>query len=353
MYTILVINPGSTSTKIAVFEDEEPIFKTKLKHSSKESTEDIEEIVKTRTDDIRKLLRENGYKRNDITAIACRGGILPPMPGGTYIVNDDMVDYLLHQTPVDHPSNYAAPIGMQLSDKDIPVFITDPISTDEFIDEARLSGIPQIQRLSLLHTLNMRAVSYKVAKAFGKNIEELNMVVAHLGGGISVGLLLKGRFVDVNNATGEGPFSPNRAGELPVGDLAKMCFSKKYSKKELLKRYNKEGGLKAYLGTDSLKEALKNTDDFSRHVIDAMVYQISKEIGGMCAVAGGDIDAIVLTGGMAYSSHFVEKIKFYIAKFALVVTEPGEHEMLALAQGAIRALNKAETPKTFSLEEFV
>ncbi|TYB87244.1 MAG: butyrate kinase [Kosmotoga sp.] len=353
MHNILVINPGSTSTKLAVFEDEKPILKTSIEHSNYEGNEDIEEIIKTRTDDIRKFLKANGYKRENLTAISCRGGILPPLPGGTYIVDDDMVDYLLHQSPVDHPSNYAAPIGMQLSQKKIPVFITDPISTDEFIDEARLSGIPQIKRLSLLHTLNMRAVSHKVAKAFGKNINEINMVVAHLGGGISVGLLLNGRFVDVNNANGEGPFSPTRAGELPVGDLAKMCFSKKFTKKGLINRYTKKGGLKAYLGTDSLKEALKNTDDFSRLVIDAMAYQIGKEIGGMCAVAGGKIDAIVLTGGMAYSSSFVEKVKTYIAKFGLVVTEPGEHEMLALAQGAIRALNKVETPKTFSLEELV
>ncbi len=352
MNTILVINPGSTSTKLAIFENEKLVFEKTLQHSDNYN-EDVKETIRIRANDVKELIETNGYKLNDLTAIACRGGILPPLPGGTYTVNEDMVSYLMYQSPVDHPSNYAAPMGIKLSQDKLPVFITDPISTDEFIDEARLSGIPQIQRLSLLHTLNMRAVSHKVAKAFGKDINELNMVVAHLGGGISIGLLLKGRFVDVNNANGEGPFSPNRTGELPVGDLAKICFSKKYSKKELIRRYTKEGGLKAYLGTDSLKDAIQRKDDYSKLVVESMAYQISKEIGGMCAVAGGKIDAIVLTGGMAYSSNFVEKIKCYIAKFGLVVTEPGEYEMLALAQGAIRVLNKSETPKSFSLEELV
>ncbi|MFW6120194.1 MAG: butyrate kinase [Petrotogales bacterium] len=352
MNTILVINPGSTSTKLAIFENEKPVFEKTMQHSDNYN-EDVKETIRIRAKDVKELIETNGYKLDNFTAIACRGGILPPLPGGTYIVNEDMVNYLLYQSPVDHPSNYAAPMGMELSQDKLPVFITDPISTDEFIDEARLSGLPQIKRLSLLHTLNMRAVSHKVAKAFGKDIDELNMVIAHLGGGISVGLLLKGRFVDVNNANGEGPFSPNRTGELPVGDLAKMCFSKKYSKKELIRRYTKEGGLKAYLGTDNLKDAIQRKDNYSKLIVEAMAYQISKEIGGMCAVAGGKIDAIILTGGMAYSSNFVEKIKCYISKFGLVVTEPGEHEMLALAQGAIRVLNKSETPKSFSLEELV
>ncbi|MFO7895529.1 MAG: hypothetical protein R6U84_01170 [Candidatus Cloacimonadales bacterium] len=189
MYTILVINPGSTTTKLGILENEKFVYEHTMEHTSDYDNEDIKETISMRTNDIKGFMESKGYKREDFSAIACRGGILPPLPGGTYIVNEDMVDYLLYQSPVDHPSNYAAPIGMELSQKRLPVFITDPISTDEFIDEARLSGMPQIQRLSLLHTLNMRAVSHKVAKAFGKNINELNMVVAHLGGGISVGLL--------------------------------------------------------------------------------------------------------------------------------------------------------------------
>lgn len=353
MATILVINPGSTSTKIAVFEDKKVVFSGNTQHKMVTDSE-ISPEKKTwlRSIEIKESLEAAGYSTDDFNAIACRGGILPPLKSGTYLVNSNLVDYLLHHSPIDHPSNYAAPIGVALSNG-IPVFITDPVSVDEFSPFARLSGIPQLQRRSLLHALNMKAAARCVAEELERGPEELNLVIAHLGGGISIGLQQKGKIVDVNNASDEGPFSTNRCGELPVGEVAKMAFSGNYNQNELLKRYTKEGGLIAYLGTNDLRKALElsESDPEAKLIIEAMVYQIAKEIGGMCAIAGGKIDAIVLTGGMAWSSKFTEMLTDYISKFALVFIEPGENELNALAAGALRIINGEEAAKEFIVEE--
>ncbi|MBN2252234.1 MAG: butyrate kinase [Kosmotogaceae bacterium] len=346
---ILAINPGSTSTKIAVFDDEHEVTKGAIRHfiSQKNPEDDIQE----RAEEIISFLRDRDVQL-DFDAIACRGGILPPLESGTYRVNEKMVDFLLHHTEVDHPSNLAAPIGLLLSKGKIPVFITDPISIDEFCEEARLSGLPQLPRISRLHALNMKAAARQIAADLGKNVENLNLVIAHLGGGISVGLQLRGKMVDVNNATDEGPFSPTRTGELPVGDLSEKCFSGEYTEKQLIDRYLKSGGLRAYLGTDDLRKALEmaDSDPDAAMVVDAMIYQISKEIGGMVALGGGKIDAIVLTGGMAYNAELVEKIKSFVGKFALVVIEPGENELLSLALGAQRVLEGTEKAREFDAE---
>lgn len=346
---ILAINPGSTSTKVAVFNDEEEIVRGSIQHFS--SRNDRSQDIQDRAEEILSFLNESSISF-DFDAIACRGGILPPMESGTYLVNDKMVDFLLHRSAIDHPSNLAAPIGLRLSEGKIPVFITDPISVDELCEEARLSGLPQLPRVSRLHALNMKAAARQIAFDLGRDVQNLNLVIAHLGGGISVGLQLRGKMVDVNNATDEGPFSPNRTGELPVGDVVEKCFSGEYSERELLNRYLKFGGLLAYLGTDDLRKALEfaKEDDDAALVVDAMAYQIGKEIGGMVAVAGGSIDAIVLTGGMAYNTEFVQKIKEYIGKFALVVIEPGENELLSLALGAKRVLEGTEKARTFDPE---
>jgi len=346
---ILAINPGSTSTKIAVFNNEHEETKGSIQHFT--SQKNPEDAIRERAEEILSFLRDRDVQF-DFDAIACRGGILPPLESGTYRVNEKMVDFLLHHTEVDHPSNLAAPIGLLLSEGKIPVFITDPISIDEFCEEARLSGLPQLPRISRLHALNMKAAARQIAADLGRNVENLNLVIAHLGGGISVGLQLRGKMVDVNNATDEGPFSPTRTGELPVGDLVEKCFSGEYTEKQLIDRYLKSGGLRAYLGTDDLRKALEmaDTDPYAAMVVDAMVYQISKEIGGMVALGGGSIDAIVLTGGMAYNADLVEKIKSFVGKFALVVIEPGENELLSLALGAQRVLESAEKVREFSAE---
>ncbi|HOY25396.1 MAG TPA: butyrate kinase, partial [Mesotoga sp.] len=348
---VLVINPGSTSTKIGVFEDSTLVLAESLKHVKREDSPH-DKGVASRADEIRSFLAVKEISLEQFDAIACRGGILPPMESGTYRVNEEMCQYLVHSSKMDHPANLAAPIGMELSRGSIPVFITDPVSVDEFSPEARYSGLPQIPRVSLLHALNMKAAARQVAAEFGRDLENLNLVVVHLGGGISVGLQLRGKMVDVNNANDEGPFSPTRSGELPVGSVVEACFSSGLSEKELLSRYTKAGGMVAYLGTDDLRIAMEmaRSDEKAREVIEAMAYGIAKEIGGMCTVAGGQIDAIVLTGGMAYNGSFVEMIKGYVSRFALVVIEPGENELMSLALGAERVLSGVEKAKEFHLE---
>ncbi len=344
---ILVINPGSTSTKVAIFEDDIKKVQETLRHDVEELEKfsDLMEQEDFRKEAILKFVESNGYKLEDFDAIACRGGILPPLESGTYIVNEEMVDYLKNKTRVKHASNLAAVIGYSLSGGKIPVYITDPVSVDEMIDEARLSGIPEIERLSLAHALNIKAVAREVANQLGKRYEELNMVVAHLGGGISVTAHEKGRMIDVNNANDEGPFSPERTGELPVGDVAKLCFSGKYTKEELKKMFIGKGGVVAYLGTNDVKKVMEEGTEEEKFIIDAMVYQIAKEIGGMCAVLKGKVDAIVITGGIANNVEVVEKIKSYVFKFAPVFSVPGEFEMEALAKGALRVLKGEEEAK--------
>nr|WP_198022719.1 MULTISPECIES: butyrate kinase [Thermosipho] len=347
MVLILVINPGSTSTKVAIFDDDKKLVQRTLRHdvSELEKFNDIMEQEDFRKKEILKFLSEEDYKVEDFSAIACRGGILPPLESGTYRVDESMVDYLKNKTKVKHASNLAAVIGYSLSNGKIPVFITDPVSVDEMIDEARVSGIPEIERLSLVHALNIKAVAREVAEQLGKKYEDLNMVVAHLGGGISVTAHRKGKMIDVNNANDEGPFSPERTGELPVGDVVKLAFSGKYSKKELKKMFVGRGGLVAYLGTNDVKKVLETGTDKEKFYVDAMIYQIAKEIGGMCAVLKGKVDAIVITGGIANNQNVVEKIKSYVFKFAPVFSVPGEFEMEALAKGALRVLKGKEEAK--------
>jgi len=348
---ILVINPGSTSTKVAIFEDENIKIDKVIRHKPYE-LEKFDSLMaqkEYREKAILEFLKSNGYKIDDFDAIACRGGILPPLKSGTYIVNEEMVNYLKYKSKVEHASNLAAVIGFELSNGKIPVFITDPVSVDEMVDEARISGIPEIKRLSLAHALNIKAVGRKVASELGKKYEELNMVIAHLGGGISVTAHRKGKMIDVNNANDEGPFSPERTGDLPVGDVVKLCFSGKYNHKEVKKMFVGKGGLVAYLGTNNMKEALEmaKSDEYAKLIVDAMAYQIAKEIGGMCDILKEEVDAIVITGGIANNNEFVENIKSYIYNFAPIFNIPGEFEMEALALGALRVLKGEEKALTW------
>ncbi len=346
---ILVINPGSTSTKVAIYEDERCILSEKFDHSPEElaKCETLMDQEPLRRKCILSALERAGFKIEDFDAIAARGGILPPLESGTYVVDEHMVNYLKHESPVKHVSNLACVIAHELANGKIPVYTTDPVSVDEMVPEARFSGIPEIERKSLSHALNIRIVCRKVAAEIGKTFEELNAVVAHLGGGISVAAVRNGKIIDVNNANDEGPFSPERTGELPVGDVVRMCFSGKYTKDELKKKFVGRGGLVAYLGTNDLRKALEmaKRDHYASLVVKAMAYQIAKEIGGMCAVLKGRVDAIILTGGMAHSNEFVEMIKEHVYKFAPIFVLPGEFEMEALALGALRVLRGEEKAK--------
>ncbi|MGQ9856235.1 MAG: butyrate kinase [Fervidobacterium sp.] len=349
---ILVINPGATSTKIAVFEDKNKVIQETLQHSVEEldKYKSVMDQKDMRAKAILDFLSKNSLKIEDFDAIAARGGILPPVESGTYLVDENMVDYLVNRTKVQHASNLAAVIGYELakaSQKNVPVYITDPVSVDEMIPEARLSGIKDIERKSLSHISNMRAVGIRIAEELGKKFSELNMVIAHLGSGISVAPFEKGRMIDVNNANDEGPFSVERTGELPVGDVVKLAYSGEYTKEQMKKMFVGKGGLVAYLGTNDLREAFKmaESDPKALEVIEAMAYQIAQEIGAMCVALKGKVDAIVLTGGMAYSERFVEMIRSYVYKFGPIFVVPGEMEMEALAYGTLRVLTGEELPK--------
>ncbi|MEJ5257752.1 MAG: butyrate kinase [Fervidobacterium sp.] len=351
---ILVINPGATSTKIAVFEDKNKVIQETLQHSVEEldKYKSVMDQKDMRAKAILDFLSKNSLKIEDLDAIAARGGILPPVEGGTYLVDENMVDYLVNRTKVQHASNLAAVIGYELASgasKNIPVYITDPVSVDEMIPEARLSGIKDIERKSLSHISNMRAVGIRIAEELGKKFNELNMVIAHLGSGISVAPFEKGRMIDVNNANDEGPFSVERTGELPVGDVVKLAYSGEYTKDQMKRMFIGKGGLVAYLGTNDLREAFRmaESDPKALEVIEAMAYQIAQEIGAMCVSLKGKVDAIVLTGGMAYSERFVEMIRSYIYKFGPIFVVPGEMEMEALAYGALRVLIGEELPKVW------
>jgi butyrate kinase len=352
-FKILVINPGSTSTKVAIFCDETCEFKKTIEHSVEELSQfnRVIEQYEMRKKAIMDSINEAGYKIEKFDAIAARGGILEPVESGTYLIDENVANYLKYESKVDHASNLAPVIAFEISKEyNIPAFLTDPVSVDEFSELARFSGIKELQRKSLSHALNMKTVGRKVAKELGKKYEECNFVIAHLGGGISVSAHEKGKMIDVNNANDEGPFSAERTGELPVGDVVKLAFSGKYTKSELKKRYTKQGGLVAYLGTNNLREILEKakTDPKVELVLKAMVLQIAKEIGGMCTVLKGQVDAIILTGGMTKNPEFVEMIKEYISKFALVMVVPGENEMEGLAFGALKALKGEIRPKIYS-----
>lgn len=352
---VFAINPGSSSTKVALYDfGEDPVYPSAMKkeiiHDSEQcrSYPRIIDQYQFRKNDILHFLDENRIPLSEIEAFAARGGILPPLESGTYFIDQAMVDFLTHSSPVDHPSNLAAIIAFELMKVyGKPGFTTDPVSVDELIPEARVSGMVDIPRKSLLHALNMKAVARKVSVELQKPYQNCNFVIAHLGGGISIGAQRKGQMIDVNNANDEGPFSPSRTGELPVGDVVRWCYSEASNLSEIKAECTKRGGLLAYSGTHDLRTLLdkKTEPSENRLVIEAMAYQIGKEIGGMCAVLHGKLDAIILTGGMAQSMEFIEMIKQYISTFGLVVVVPGEYELEALARGAHRVLSGSEESK--------
>ncbi len=354
---ILVLNPGSTSTKIAVWDDGKGIiFDENIQHPIKEMERfpEIPDQLDYRVEVVRNFLQEQGYKITDFVAVAARGGLLKPLAGGTYEVNEKMKKDLKVGVQGQHPSNLAGLMGYELTKEDnLPVFITDPVSVDEFTPLARYSGIPEIQRRSLGHALNIKAVARKVAEEKGKALDEFNAVVAHLGGGISIAALEKGRIVDVNNANEMGPYSPERTGGLPVGDLVKMAFSGDYNPRELRNKITRRGGLLAYLGTNDCQEIenqISSGNKKAKKVYEGMIYQISKEIGMVATVLKGEVDQIILTGGIAHSDYLTKGITARVEFIAPVKIVPGSMEMEALALGAYRVLSGVEKAKKYGEE---
>ena len=347
---ILVINPGNTSTKIAVYQEEEKIFDFTIDHSKEDlsSFTHILEQKEHRINLVKAALEKAGFSLDDVDVVIGRGGIGKPIEGGVYRIDETMLEDVGSGRNGEHAANLGPFIAKELADSvRIPSFVMDPVSVDEMEPVARLSGLKELPRKSLIHALNSRAIARNYAASIGKSYEDLRLVVAHLGSGISVTPHLGGRMVDCNNPLEGGPMCPDRAGSLPAKSLVELCYSGVYdSAADLVRKMNREGGLFDHLGTKDLREAedmAKSGNRYAQLVLDAMAYQISKEIGAMATVLKGDVDAILITGGMAYSSRLVEDITSRVKFIAPVIIRPGENELEALAMGALKAM-RGELP---------
>lgn len=353
-YKLLIINPGSTSTKIGVYDNEEKILVETLRHSSDEigKYETIYDQYEFRKEVILNVLKEKQFDINTLDAVVGRGGMLKPISGGTYAVNETMLEDLKVGVQGQHASNLGGIISNEIAKElNIKAFIVDPVVVDELLPEARISGVPELPRKSKFHALNQKAVAKRFAKENDKSYEDLNLIVMHLGGGVSVGAHKLGKVVDVNNALdGDGPFSPERAGGVPVGDLIKMCFSGEYTEKEIYSKIVGKGGLVAYLNTNDAMEFenwVNEGKEESVALYKAFLHQLAKAIGEMATVLDGKVDGIIVTGGIAYWKGLINDLKNKVEWISKITVYPGEDELLALAQGAIRVLSGQESPKEY------
>ncbi len=345
----LIINPGSTSTKIGVFEDETLLFEETLRHS----TEEIAQYASTvdqkdfRKDIILNLMKEKDFDMKSLNVVVGRGGMLKPIPGGTYAVTDDLLNDLKIGRQGQHASNLGGILAREIADSiGAPSYIVDPVVVDELMPMARYSGVPELPRTSVFHALNQKAVAKRYAKEKGVPYDSLNLIVVHMGGGVSVGAHEKGKVIDVFNALdGDGAFSPERAGAVPSGALIKMCFSGKYTEKEVYKKLVGNGGFNAYLNTNDMREVNKMADEGNKEaevIRAAFILQVAKDIGSMACVLNGKVDRILITGGIAYNKYITDCLTERAGFIAPVTVYPGEDELLALAQGALRVLNGEE-----------
>lgn len=350
---ILVINPGATSTKIAVYDEENEVMRVGIDHDAEELSKysHIPEQMPFRRDIILKTLEEKGYKLTDFDAICGRGGLFKHIPSGTYRVNDAVIADILNPPYGEHAANLGAYIAKELGDQvGIPSFFVDPVCVDELDDVARYSGLKGIERQSFFHALNQKSVAKKTAKQLGKPYNELNLIVVHLGGGVSVAAHKKGRVVDVFNVKDDGSMGMDRGGALPVNAIVNMCFSGK-TKEEVKRIVGHEAGVFSYTGTTDFRtvenKAFDENDQECLGAFRAIAYQLAKDIGAMAAVLRYNVDAITYTGGMAYSERFCEEISSYVGKIAPIIRMPGEEEMRSLAEGALEAMHtgKYETYK--------
>lgn len=350
----LIINPGSTSTKIGVFEDETLLFEETLRHSTEEIAQyaSIVDQKDFRKNIIVNLLAEKDFDIKALDVVVGRGGMLKPIPGGTYAVSDELLEDLKIGKQGQHASNLGGILAREIGDSiGVPSYIVDPVVVDELMPTSRYSGVPELPRTSVFHALNQKAVAKRYAKEQGVPYESLNLVVVHMGGGVSVGAHQKGSVVDVFNALdGDGAFSPERAGAVPSGALIKMCFSGQYTEKEVYKKIVGSGGFNAYCGTNDMRDVEKMADDGDSHAIevrDAFIQQMSKDIGSMACVLSGKVDQIIVTGGIAYDKNVVAGLKEHCEWMAPFTVYPGEDELLALAQGALRVMNGEEAAKEY------
>jgi len=353
---LLVINPGSTSTKFALFEEETSLFEMTLTHTVDEISgfEKITDQFHFRRD---LIVRELAHRKIDLARIAAvigRGGLVKPIESGIYVVNDAMIADLKAGLLGQHASNLGGLIAQDISVTlpNAKAYIVDPVVVDELQPVARISGHPEIERISIFHALNQKAMARTYAASIDRKYEDLNLIVTHMGGGISVGAHRKGRVIDVNNALhGDGPFSPERSGGLPAGQLADLCFSGRFTHSEVKSMINGKGGMVAYLGTNNFRIVYKMAEDGNPKaslIVDAVIYQIGKEIGAMAVALEGKVDAIILTGGMANQKSFVKRLKSKVQFIAEVVVYPGEDEIKSLAFNGLLALDGKIEIRTYS-----
>ncbi len=353
MVKSLIINPGSTSTKLGIFEDETLISEETLRHTTEEISqfEKIVDQLDFRKEMILNFLESAGQDIKSFNVIVGRGGLLKPIPSGTYAVTDKLVEDLENAVGGEHASNLGGILAKAIGDEiGVPSYIVDPVVVDELDDVARLSGVPELPRVSVFHALNQKAVAKRYAKEIGKPYDLLNLIVVHMGGGVSVGAHTGGKVVDVFNAlSGDGAFSPERAGAVPPAALVDMCFSGEYTQAEIKKKLIGAGGFNAYLGTNNAQEVYKRSleDEQAKLVFDAFVYQVSKDIGAMAAVLKGNVDQIILTGGIAHGEQVTADIRDRVSFIAPVTIYPGEDELLALAEGALRVINGIEKAREY------
>jgi butyrate kinase len=353
-FRILTINPGSTSTKCAVYDNDDAILIKTIRHCEAELSKcgSILEQKDLRRKCIISFLKEAGVKQTSLDAVAGRGGLLKPIESGTYLINETMLSDLRSASAAVHASALGAIIAAEIADPlNVPAYVVDPIVVDEMDRNAKLTGLPGTERSSVFHALNQKAIARRLSEEIGKPYENARLIIAHLGGGITVGAHRYGRVIDVNDAlSGEGPFTPERTGGVPALPLIKMCFSGEYTEQEMINRITKKGGMSAYLGTNDLRivqKMINDGDEFAALVLDSMAYQVSKEIGAMSAVLEGVVDAIVLTGGLAYSNRFTGAIKQRVDKLAPMHVFAGEDEMQALAGGVLRVLRGEEAAAVY------
>ncbi len=353
-YRILVVNPGSTTTKVSLFDGTDETLSSLIRHTAEELSGFRNTMAQAdfRENTVRAFLADNQTNPRELSAVIGRGGLTRPIESGVYAVNDRMVTDLSSGSFGEHASNLGAIIASRIaSDAGCSAFIADSVVVDEMDEIARLSGIPEIRRKSIFHALNQKSSAREVASRRGRRYEELNLIVAHIGGGVSVGAHRKGRVVDVNNALdGDGPFAPERSGGIPVGQLVDLCFGGKFDRAQLRRRLTGGGGLVAYCGTNDLMEIVSRMDAGDRNAglaFHAMAYQVSKEIAMHGATLFGSVDAIVLTGGMANNQRFVDAISERVSYLAPVEVIPGEREMISLARAAVSVLSGETEARTY------
>jgi butyrate kinase len=354
-YKIFAINPGSTSTKIALFENDNMLFTTNITHEASELKEfkEVADQFEYRKKAIIRVLQNNNISISDVDAFVGRGGAIQYVESGTWIVNEKMLQDLKDGVTGQHPANLGGPLAAVFANENnVKAYIVDPPATDEFEELSRVTGIVDLTRRSRLHALNQKETARRASKELGKSYGELNLVVAHMGGGISVAAHRNGRIIDASDCLrGDGPFAPNRCGALAAGEMVDLCFSGKYNKNEILEKISKNGGMVDHLGTSDVrevKEMIGKGNKYAELIYNAMIYQIGKEIGAYGTALNGKVDAVILTGGMAYDIDMIAKLKEMISYLAPIRVYPGEFEMEALASGVLRVLTEEEEVKIYT-----